>query len=335
MKAITYDSYGPPEVLTVSEVETPSPAADEVLVRVHAVAITSAESAFRSGSPWIARLFMGLFKPKQAVLGSEFSGVIAAVGSDVTGFNVGDLVYGSTGDALGSYAQFVCVRADSALTLAPRGLSAGGSAALSYSGLTALPFLRDKGMLGQSPTDADVRVLINGAAGPIGTTAIQLATHLGATVTAVCSRSNFDLVRRLGASDVVDYTEQDYSRSDQHYDIVFDVVAKSSFWRARRVLKKRGRYLTTVPTPGALFHILWTALFSRKKALFAATGLRKPELQRADLVTLRELVEAHALTPVIDRHYDFDDIVAAHTYIDQPHRSGNVVMQTLDRDEAA
>jgi NADPH:quinone reductase-like Zn-dependent oxidoreductase len=321
MKAIVYHEYGSPDVLRLEEVERPTAKENEVLIRVHAAAISTAETIGRKGDPFIARLATGLIGPKKTVLGSEFSGEIEAIGKDVKRFSVGDQVFASSGASLGAHAEYICLPEDGAMATKPVNVTYEEAAAVSAGGLTALPFLRDKGMIERGQT-----VLINGASGAVGTSAVQLAKYFGAVVTGVCSTTNVELVRSLGADEVIDYTREDFTGTDETYDIIFDAVGKSSFSRCRGAVKPGGIYLTTVPTPAIAWQMLWTSKVGGKRAVFAATGLRPAKEKAKDLLFLKELCEAGALKPVIDRRYPMEQAADAHRYVETGHKKGHVVI---------
>lgn len=320
MKAMVYATYGRPDVVKLQELTRPTPGPGEVLVRIRAALVTPSDAVSRAGTPYFARLYFGLTRPKFPVLGSEFAGEIAAVGSGVTRFRVGDEVIG--GDkTLGAHAEFLCVPEAGAIAPKPANLSFEESVAVIDGAMTALPFLRDSAGL-----RAGQRVLINGASGAVGVAAVQLAKHFGATVTAVCSSSNHELVASLGADAVIDYTAEDFTRGDRHYDVVFDAVGKSSFATCRRALTEGGIYLTTVPSPAILLEQAWTARFGKRRAGIAFTGLRDSADKADDLAVLATLVEAGSLVPVIDRRYRLEEIALAHEYVDTGRKRGSVVV---------
>jgi NADPH:quinone reductase-like Zn-dependent oxidoreductase len=319
MKAAVHAAFGPPDVIMVGEMPTPSPRADEVLVRVHASAVGVVDSLARRGSPAYARIHFGLRKPRFAVLGCDFAGTIAAVGSAVTRFAVGDQVFGTIAPRFGAHAEYVCLPEQAAIAAKPANVSYAEAAALVDA--TALCFLRDKAHL--RPGQA---VAINGASGSVGSTAVQLAKFFGATVTGVCGSRAADLVRKLGADEVVDYTKADFARIGQAYDVIFDVAGKSSFWHCRSSLSDTGIYLTTAPSPAIFAQMAWTARFGGKKAAVAFTGLRDAAAKRADLLETAEVIEASALIPVIDATYPLDRIADAHRHVDAGHKQGNVIV---------
>ena len=319
MQAAVYRRFGSPDVVTVAGVPRPVPRGDEVLIRVHAATVGVVDGLARRGAPAYARVQFGLRRPRFPVLGSDFAGQIEAAGPAVTRFAAGDQVFGTVAPHFGAHAQYVCLSEQAALAAMPAGLSYTDAAALADT--TALCFLRDKANLRRGQT-----VLINGASGAVGSTAVQLATHFGATVTGVCSGPNTDLVRKLGAGAVLDYTEADFARAGEVYDVIFDVAGKSSFTRCRAALSPAGTYLTTAPSPAILLQMPWTARFGSRKAVVAFTGLRAASEKREDLGYIRELTEAGALTAVIDAAYPLQRIADAYRRVDAGHKRGNVVV---------
>jgi NADPH:quinone reductase-like Zn-dependent oxidoreductase len=323
MKAIVYTKYGPPDVLQLKEVEKPTPKDNEVLIRVYATTVTAADCAFRSGNPFFARFYTGLMRPKNSILGTELAGEIELVGKDVKLFKKGDSIFG-TSISFGAHAEFKCLPEDGSLAIKPANLTYGDAAAVCDGALTALPFLRD-----QANIQNGQKVLIHGASGSVGTFAVQLAKYFGAEVTGVCSTTNLEMVKSLGADKVIDYTKEDFTKNGQTYDIIFDTVGKSSFSRCKRSLKQSGVYLSTVPSPAIMLQMLWTSKFGSKKAIFAATGLRPSSEKTKDLIFLKELIEAGKIKPAIDRRYPLEQIAEAHSYVEKGHKKGNVVI-TLD-----
>lgn len=320
MKAIVYTRYGSPDVLRLEEVPTPLPRDNEVLVRIRASVVTPPDTAARSGNPAFARLYFGLLRPKVTILGSQFAGEITAIGSAVRRFAVGDRVVGGNPD-FGAHAEYLCVPEDSALAPLPSNLGYEDAVAIFEGAMTALPFLRETANLQPGQT-----ILINGASGSVGTAAVQLARHLGAEVTAVCSAGNTDLVKSLGADKVIDYVTEDFTRAVGAYDVIFDTVNRSSYSRSRRSLKRGGIYLATSPSPAILLQMLFTSRFGRTRAAIAFTGLRNPVEKAKDLASLSELAEAGAIVPVIDRRYPLDRTAEAHEYVDTGRKKGNVVI---------
>jgi NADPH:quinone reductase-like Zn-dependent oxidoreductase len=319
MQAAVYRRFGSPDAVTVADVPRPVPRDDEVLIRVHAATVGVVDSLARRGSPAYARVHFGLRRPRFPVLGSDFAGQVEAAGPAVTRFAAGDQVFGTVAPHFGAHAQYVCLSEQAALAPMPAGLSYADAAGLADT--TALCFLRDKVKLRRGQT-----VLINGASGAVGSTAVQLAIHFGATVTGVCSGPNTDLVRKLGASAVLDYTEADFARAGEVYDVIFDVAGKSSFTHCSVALSPTGSYLTTAPSPAILLQMPWTARFGSRKAVVAFTGLRAASEKRKDLGYIRELTEAGALTAVIDAAYPLQRIADAYRRVDAGHKRGNVVV---------
>ena len=313
MNVIVYTKFGPPEVLQLQDVEKPTPKDNEVLIRIHATSVVKEDPDMRA-SPG----FNGFVKPRNPILGQEFAGEIESVGKNVTRFQPGDQVYGI--DMFGAYAEYKCMPENKALAIKPVTMNYQEAASLPNGALTALPFLRDKGQIqnGQS-------VLIYGASGSVGTAAVQLAKYYGAEVTGVCSTTNLDLVRGLGADRVVDYTQEDFTENSKTYHIIFDTVGKCSYTSCRGSLKDNGVYLTTVPTPAIMLQMLLSAKRG-KKVKFAAAGLRPASEKVKDLGLLTELAEAGQLKAVIDRSYPLIQIVEAHRYVEQGHKKGNVVI---------
>ena len=320
MKRVIYHRYGAPGVLRIEEQAIPQPAAGEILIKVQASTVATTDSIFRQGQVLSARLFTGAKKPSRPTLGSEFSGEVVALGEGVTRFQIGDLVLGPTAEGFGAHSEYLLVQQDAVLVQKPQNLNLLEAAALSAGALTALPFLQDVARL-----EAGQKIMILGASGSVGSFAVQIARHLGAHVTAVCSSGNMEWVRALGAERVLDYT-QDKLFESGNYDIIFDSVGKSEFSEARRALKAGGQYLTTVLSGKVLWQNLWTSRFGAHRARFAATGLRNPQQKQQDLNTLLSLIQAEALKVVIDRIYALEDIQDAHRYVDQGHKKGNVVV---------
>lgn len=331
MRAVVYENYGPPEVLRFSEVDKPRPKDGEILIRNHATTVTSADWRLRSltvpaGFGPIIRLVVGVSRPRQPILGSELCGVVESVGRAVTRFQPGDPVFAFTDTALGCHAEFICMAEEGAVARKPATLSDAEAAALCFGGTTALAFLR-RAQLSRGET-----VLIHGASGAVGTAAVQLASHFGADVTAVCSSTNGELVRSLGATQVIDYTRQDFTRNGELYDVILDTVGTAPFSRSKGSLKQGGRLGLIVAGLAQLLQAPWQSLTSGKTVL-AAPVTSEPE----DLRCLADLAQSGAFKPVIDRCYPFEQIVEAHRYVDSGRKRGNVVItftpdpSTLDR----
>ena len=319
MKAAVGRKYGPPDVVTVSEVPAPRPRDDEILVRVRAATVGVVDGLARSGSPFYARTHFGLRRPRFLVLGSDFAGVVESVGRSVTRFDIGDDVFGTVAPRFGAHAEYVCLPESGAVAPMPADVSFAEAAALADA--TALYFLRDK-----AGVRSGQAVLINGASGAVGAAAVQLAVHFGAAVTGVCSGPHAGLVRKLGAESVIDYTRTDFTRAGRRYDVIFDVAGKSSFLRCHGVLRPGGVYLTTAPSPAIMVQMPWTARFGRTRAVVAFAGLRAAASKREDLLVLGDLVSKSALTAVIGARYPLERIAEAHARVDAGHKKGNIVV---------
>jgi len=300
-------------------VPRPEPRDDEILVRVRAAAVGVVDGLARRGSPWYARAHFGLLSPRFPVLGCDFAGDVAAAGPSVSRFGVGEAVFGTIAPRFGAHAEYVCLPEHGAVAAKPEGVSYVEAAALVDA--TALCFLRDKAGL-----RAGQAVLVNGASGAVGSSAVQLAVHLGASVTGVCSGPHVRLVRKLGASSVIDYTRTDFTRAGRRYDVIFDVAGTSSFLRCRRVLNPGGVYLTTALSPAIFAQMPWTARFGSRRAVIAFTGLRPASEKQRDLLVISGLAEASALVPVVGACYPLDRIADAYRHVDAGHKKGTIVV---------
>jgi len=320
MKAVVYEKFGPPDVLQLKEVAKPTPKDNEVLIRVYATTVTKYDCWCRSstaptGFGLLMRIASGLRKPKQPILGTELAGEIEVVGKDVKLFKEGDQVFGDTGMSSGTNAEYICLPEDGAVAIKPANMTYEEAAAVPYGALTALFFLR-KGNI-----QSGQKVLIFGASGGVGNYAVQLAKYFGAEVTGVCSTTKVEFVKSLGADKVIDYTKEDFTKSGQTFDIIFDTVGKSSVSGCKRSLKKKGFYLFTTFGLPKLVQILWLSMTSSKK-VFMGTLKERAE----DLIFLKELIEAGKIKSVIDRSYPLEQMVEAHRYVDTGHKKGNVVI---------
>ena len=318
MKAIVYTKYGPPEVLQFKEVEKPTAKDNEVLIRIYATTVNRTDCGFRDPRPFFVRFFSGLIRPKRTILGSELAGEIEAVGKDVKLFKKGDQVFGLTGDNFGAYAEYICLPEEASIVIKPSNMNYEEAAAVCDGAWLALTCIRKmKLQKGQ-------KILIYGASGSIGTAGVQIAKYFGAGVTAVCGTKNLDLVKGLGADEVIDYTKEDFTKRGQTYDVVFDAVGKSSFFRTKKLIKKGGLYVST--DLGFLWQvpilILWTKIFGSKKVM-----LPIPKQNREDIVFFKKLIEEGKYKAVIDRRYPLEQIVDATKYVEKGQKTGNVVIE--------
>jgi len=316
---MVYDRYGRPEVVRLEEVERPVPKENEVLVRVHATTVSRTDSHMRRAEPFVWRFFLGLRRPKQRILGTELAGEVDAVGAAVTEFQVGDRVFGLRN--FGTHAEFVCVRESSALAHMPSGLSFEEAAAVCDGARQALGHLR------RANVGAGTRLLVYGASGSCGTAAVQLGKYFGARVTAVCNTENVGVVRSLGADEVIDYLQEDFTKNGETYDVILDAVGKHSFLRSRGSLKPGGLFVATDRLHNLVL-ALWTKRIGDKKVIFDMSKTTK-----RDVLFFKELIEAGRYRPVIDRRYPLEDAVEAHRYVDAMVKTGNVVL-TLDGSQA-
>lgn len=315
MKAVTFSKYGPPEVLRLEELPRPEPQSGEVLVRIHATAVNSGDWRLRRADPFLVRLFFGLFKPRIKVLGSVFSGTVEAVGTGVSNYKAGDAVFGLSDKKFGAYAEYLAFPASDSMALKPQTLSHAEAASLVFGGHTALHFLRKAGLAkGQ-------HILIYGASGAVGTSAVQLAKHFGARVTAVCSTDNVGWVRSLGADAVIDYTTTDISSLEGGYDMVYETVNKAPVPQMARLLTSGG---VLILGAALLKGMLQGTIASMTSSIRVIGGVAKSS--SGDLRFLGELASRGALKPVIDRTYALHEMAAAHAYVEKGHKKGNVVV---------
>ena len=324
MKAITYTKYGPPDVLELKEIEKPTPKDDEVLVRIHAASVNALDWHYVRGMPLIARMGLGLGKLKESRIGADFSGTIEAVGKDVTEFKPGDEVFSAR---TGAFAEYVC-KVEKTLALKPVNLSFEEAAAVPVAACTALQGLRDAGQI-----QSGQKVLINGAAGGVGTFAVQIAKALGAEVTAVCSTRNVDMVRSLGADQVIDYTQEDFAQTAQHYDLIFVNAGNRSLSDLRRVLTPNGRLVFNNGGPlSASQGRLLGPIADRIRIAFIARfashkmGAFDAAVTKEDLLVLKEMIEAGKVKPAIERTYPLSETAEAVRYLEDGHARAKVVI---------
>jgi NADPH:quinone reductase-like Zn-dependent oxidoreductase len=316
VRAVVYDRYGPPDVLRLEEVDRPVPKDDEVLVRIHATTVTRTDTGLRSAEYFISRFVTGLLRPKHRISGMELAGEVEAVGAVVSEFEVGDQVFGVNG--LGAHAEFVCMRESAPLAHKPAAMTFEEAAAICDGASLALVCLRS------ADVRSGQRILVYGASGSVGTAAVQLAKHFGAHVTAVCNTKNVELVTSLGADEVIDYLQEDFTKNGKTYDVVFDAVGKHSFRRCRRSLKPGGTFVET--DLGFMWHVPLLALLTRR------LGDKKVKLgiaryTKKDVVFLKGLTEAGEYRAVIDRTYPLEDVVEASRYVETGQKTGNVVLK--------
>ena len=329
MKAIVYEKYGPPDVLQLKDIEKPTPKDNEVQIRIYATTVSSGDVKIRSFKdipplPWLPfRLAMGLTKPKKKILGFALAGKVESVGKDVKLFKEGDRVFGSAGFGMGAHAEYKCLPEEQVVAIDPTDMTFEEAAAVPFGGFTALYYLR-KGNIQRGH-----KVLIYGASGAVGTFAVQLAKYFGTEVTGVCSTTNLELVKSLGADSVIDYTKKDFTKNGETYHIIFDTVGKSPFSGSVKSLKRNGYYLRAVHmTLSPLVQGLWTSMTSGKKVIGGVSS-EKTE----DLIFLKELVEAGKIKPVIDRTYPLEQMAEAHSYVEKGHKKGNVVITVSQKNK--
>lgn len=321
MKAIVYKKYGSPDVFEPAELEKPGQEPGEVLIKVFASTVTTADCMMRRGDTVLSRVLLGLLKPanKFQILGTEFSGTIEAVGNNVKKFKPGDEVYAFRGFGTGCYAQYKCMNENGSIALKPANMSFPEAASVVDGATTALFFLKEKAGIQRGQ-----KVLINGASGSVGSFAVQLAKYFGAEVTGVCSTKNIELVKSLGADKVIDYRQEDFTQAGDTYDIIFDTVGKSSFADCRKALKSQGKYVVTLMAFNIILQSILTGFGNNKKVIFAMS------LNKAGALNfIRTLIEEGRLKTIIDRQYQLEELAEAHAYVEQGHKKGNVVISVM------
>lgn len=317
MKALFADKYGTPEVLSIIDKDKPTQKDNEVLIKVSRSVVTPTDYVGILGEPFVVRLFSGILRPR-ATPGDVFAGSIEKVGDKVTRFEVGDKVFGTLAPNTGTHAQYITIKETGLITKLPSNLGSEQAVALVDGPLTANAFLQKVAKI-----KAGHKILINGASGSIGTAAVQLAKHLGAEVTGVCSTKNLDLVQKLGADNVIDYTAEDFTSMNNKYDFIFDTVGKSSFTTSKSVLTENGKYMTTMPSWDIIKSYLMTRI-GKQKAVMAATG---PFWKLEELEYIKDFAEQGILEPIIDKTYDFENIADAYEYVGKRHKVGSVVVR--------
>ncbi len=315
MKAIELTKYGAPEFLQINEVEKPSPKDNEILIKNHATSVSSGDARMRRADPFIIRLIFGFKRPRKPVLGVVVAGEIEAIGQSVSNYKIGDQVFGSSGMNFGAHAEYVAVPEDAVLALKPANMTYEEAAAIPFGATASMHFLR------KANIQQGQKVLIYGASGALGTMAVQLAKNYGAEVTAVCSSSNFELMKSLGADEVIDYTKEDFTKNGKIYDVIFDTVGKSSLKKALRSLNKGGYLLLASAGIGTMIGGSIKSMFISKKIV---SGVIKETTE--DMNFFKQEIEKGKLKAVIDRIYTLKQIVEAHTYVDMGHKKGNVVI---------
>jgi NADPH:quinone reductase-like Zn-dependent oxidoreductase len=318
MKAAIHKKYGPPEVVSIQEIPIPAAKESEVLVKVIASTVNRTDAGFRSAQYFISRFWSGLFKPKYNTLGCEFSGIIEKVGTAVSSFQIGDKVFGFNDQSFGGHGEYLCIDENDAVTFLPSNLSFEQGAALGEGANYAYMNIRAANI------QARQHVMVYGATGAIGSAAIQLLNAIGAEVTAVCNTKNVALIQSLNPTKVIDYQTEDYTKTDQKFDFIFDAVGKSSFPICKPLLKEKGVYISTELGKNAsnVWYALYTSFFKGKKVLFPI-----PKRKKADMIYFKELAESGKYLPLIDRYYHLDQIVEAYHYVESGQKTGNVVLK--------
>ena len=324
MKAIVCTKYGLPEVLRIVNLDKPIPKGNEILIKNYATTVTVADCRVRGfdvpASFWLpAKFAIGFSKPRQSILGSELSGVIEKTGKNVTKYKVGDEVFAFTDHKLGAYAEFICLNENECIAIKPQNLSFELSAALSFGGISALYFIR------KANIKKGEKILIYGASGGVGTYAVQLSKYFGAIVTGICSAENLELVKSLGADNVIDYTKTDLADITEKFDVVFDAVGKADIPKSIQLVKTGGRYIHAVATPFTEIKIRFKLLNTR---IIFIGGSYSATIEQINFI--RKLADEGIIKPVIDRYFSFDEIVSAHEYVDKGHKKGNVVIRIID-----
>ena len=321
MKAAVYYNYGPPEVVTIKDIEKPILKNNELLIKVVAGTVNRTDSGFRSAEYFISRFWTGVFKPKSNVLGNEFAGTVEEIGQNVTTFKKGDKVFGYNDKTCGGHGEYLTIAENDAVTFLPNNLNLYEAAPITEGAHYALNNIK------AAEVKSGQQILVYGATGAIGSAAVQLLKHFGAKVTAVCDTENVALVKSLGADTVIDYQTQDFTKTETRFDFIFDAVGKSSFGQCKPLLTKKGIYISTELGKNGenIFFALFTPIFGGKKLLFPI-----PTINKSDVVFLKDLVEKGEYKPVIDSYYKLDQIVEAYKYVETGQKTGNVVLKIVE-----
>jgi NADPH:quinone reductase-like Zn-dependent oxidoreductase len=322
MKAVICSKYGGPEVLSVENIEKPELSESEMLVKVQSASVTRADCMMRAGTPFYARFFLGLTKPKRKVPGTGFAGTVEEMGKRTTQFKIGDKVFGETGVNFGANAEYLAIADQDVVNQMPNGMSYEEAATVCDGPLTSMNFLKNIGEVKEGD-----RVLIIGASGSLGTAGVQIAKAFGANVTGVCSTDNVELVQSLGADDVIDYKKADFSTSGREWDIIYDTIGKSSYNHSKPSLSERGVYICPVIGISLLASMIFTSIRGKKRARFSATGMLPVDQQKKLLSELLLLFQEKKLKSVMDRFYRIEETADAHRYIETGRKKGNVVIQ--------
>ena len=321
MKAMISTSYGGPEILDLQEVALPLPQPNEIRVKIHATTVSRANTMMRTGKPYIGRLFMGLKKPKHPISGTNFAGVVEAVGTNVSKFKIGEKVFGENIETFGCYAEYTCVDENGVVAIIPEGVDFKEAAGICDGALTSMNFLRNVGQLQKGQ-----HILINGASGSLGTAAVQLAKKMGAIVTGVCSAKNVELIKSLGADHVIDYNEIDFAKTGLKFDIIYDTVGARTFADSKAALAKNGTFISPVLGFPLLMDVVKTSITGSKKAKFSATGMLSLSEQKELFSELMTYIHQDDYHFIIDRIYPLEQIPQAHRYVDTGRKRGDVVI---------
>lgn len=317
MKAAVYEKYGPPEVLSIKDLKTPEPKDDEVLIRVHATTVNRTDCAMLRAKPFIMRFFTGLIKPQKQVLGTDFAGTIEATGKNVSTFKKGDRVFGFDDTGVSSYAQYMTFPENKAIAIIPENVPFDQAAASMEGAHYAYNFIN------KVPDLSGKNILVNGATGAIGSAMVQLLKYFGASVTAVCNTKNIDLIKSIGADEIIDYTKEDFTKKAKQFDLVFDAVGKSTFAKCKPLLKNGGTYISSELGPMAQnpFLALITPIIGNKKVIFPI-----PSDCKRSVLLIKKLMEEGKFKAVIDRQYPMEEIADAFRYVETGEKTGNVVI---------